>query len=116
MGARAGPAPLERLPELLGLTCCSCSPHRFFELFDKYGGYRSGKLKLKKPKQLQVETLVRPHPLLGSTEVIPQGLFLCQQEVLDIARLLLAELGQDSDCEIEENKSKLEQLKMVLEM
>uniref|UniRef100_A0A8C7X9V2 Inositol hexakisphosphate and diphosphoinositol-pentakisphosphate kinase n=1 Tax=Oryzias sinensis TaxID=183150 RepID=A0A8C7X9V2_9TELE len=27
---------------------------RFFELFDKYGGYKTGKLKLKKPKQLQV--------------------------------------------------------------
>lgn len=27
---------------------------RFFELFEKYGGYKSGKIKLKKPKQLQV--------------------------------------------------------------
>uniref|UniRef100_A0A8C5D6C3 Inositol hexakisphosphate and diphosphoinositol-pentakisphosphate kinase n=1 Tax=Gouania willdenowi TaxID=441366 RepID=A0A8C5D6C3_GOUWI len=62
----------------------------FFELFEKYGGYKTGKLKLKKPKQLQ--------------------------EVLDIARLLLLELGQHNDCEIEEKKSKLEQLKTVLEM
>ncbi|XP_043981447.1 inositol hexakisphosphate and diphosphoinositol-pentakisphosphate kinase 1 isoform X7 [Gambusia affinis] len=62
----------------------------FFELFKKYGGYKTGKLKLKKPKQLQ--------------------------EVLDIARLLLVELGQHNDCEIEEKKSKLEQLKTVLEM
>ncbi|KAM9493603.1 inositol hexakisphosphate and diphosphoinositol-pentakisphosphate kinase 2 isoform 2-T4 [Clarias gariepinus] len=62
----------------------------FFELFEKYGGYKTGKLKLKKPKQLQ--------------------------EVLDISRLLLADLGQHSDCEIEEKKSKLEQLKTVLEM
>ncbi|KAF3688514.1 Inositol hexakisphosphate and diphosphoinositol-pentakisphosphate kinase 1 [Channa argus] len=62
----------------------------FFELFDKHGGHKSGKLKLKKPKQLQ--------------------------EVLDIARLLLVELGQHNDCEIEEKKSKLEQLKTVLEM
>lgn len=38
------------------------------------------------------------------------------QEVLDIARELLAELGQHNDCEIEEKKSKLEQLKTVLEM
>lgn len=38
------------------------------------------------------------------------------QEVLDISRLLLADLGQHSDCEIEEKKSKLEQLKTVLEM
>uniref|UniRef100_A0A7N6F620 Inositol hexakisphosphate and diphosphoinositol-pentakisphosphate kinase n=1 Tax=Anabas testudineus TaxID=64144 RepID=A0A7N6F620_ANATE len=43
----------------------------FFELFEKHGGYKSGKLKLKKPKQLQ--------------------------EVLDIARLLLVELGQHND-------------------
>uniref|UniRef100_A0A3B3BCD9 Inositol hexakisphosphate and diphosphoinositol-pentakisphosphate kinase n=1 Tax=Oryzias melastigma TaxID=30732 RepID=A0A3B3BCD9_ORYME len=64
--------------------------HLFFELFDKYGGYKTGKLKLKKPKQLQ--------------------------EVLDIARQLLVELGQHNDCEIEEKKSKLEQLKTVLEM
>ncbi|XP_047671553.1 inositol hexakisphosphate and diphosphoinositol-pentakisphosphate kinase 2 isoform X4 [Tachysurus fulvidraco] len=62
----------------------------FFELFEKYGGYKTGKLKLKKPKQLQ--------------------------EVLDISRLLLSDLGQHSDCEIEEKKSKLEQLKTVLEM
>lgn len=41
---------------------------------------------------------------------------LCFQEVLDIARLLLVELGQHTDCEIEEKKSKLEQLKTVLEM
>ncbi|XP_051739123.1 inositol hexakisphosphate and diphosphoinositol-pentakisphosphate kinase 1 isoform X7 [Ctenopharyngodon idella] len=62
----------------------------FFELFEKYGGYKTGKLKLKKPKQLQ--------------------------EVLDIARQLLAELVLHNDCEIEEKKSKLEQLKTVLEM
>ncbi|TKC37102.1 hypothetical protein EI555_020162 [Monodon monoceros] len=38
------------------------------------------------------------------------------EEVLDIARQLLIELGQNNDSEIEENKSKLEQLKTVLEM
>ncbi|XP_057241452.1 inositol hexakisphosphate and diphosphoinositol-pentakisphosphate kinase 1 isoform X2 [Malurus melanocephalus] len=63
---------------------------RFFELFEKYDGYKTGKLKLKKPEQLQ--------------------------EVLDIARQLVVELGAHSDCEIEERKSKLEQLKSVLEM
>ncbi|XP_047219086.1 inositol hexakisphosphate and diphosphoinositol-pentakisphosphate kinase 2 isoform X4 [Girardinichthys multiradiatus] len=62
----------------------------FFDLFEKYEGYKTGKLKLKKPKQLQ--------------------------EVLDITRQLLIELGQHNDCEIEEKKSKLEQLKTVLEM
>ncbi|NXA36148.1 VIP1 kinase, partial [Eudromia elegans] len=63
---------------------------RFFELFEKYDGYKTGKLKLKKPEQLQ--------------------------EVLDIARQLVVELGTQSNCEIEERKSKLEQLKSVLEM
>ncbi|XP_062440200.1 inositol hexakisphosphate and diphosphoinositol-pentakisphosphate kinase 1 isoform X3 [Rhea pennata] len=63
---------------------------RFFELFEKYDGYKTGKLKLKKPEQLQ--------------------------EVLDIARQLVVELGTQNDCEIEERKSKLEQLKSVLEM
>nr|XP_036867831.1 inositol hexakisphosphate and diphosphoinositol-pentakisphosphate kinase 2 isoform X11 [Manis javanica] len=63
---------------------------KFFDLFEKCDGYKSGKLKLKKPKQLQ--------------------------EVLDIARQLLMELGQNNDSEIEENKPKLEQLKTVLEM
>ncbi|XP_051987802.1 inositol hexakisphosphate and diphosphoinositol-pentakisphosphate kinase 2 [Xyrauchen texanus] len=62
----------------------------FFELFEKYGGYKTGKIKLKKPKQLQ--------------------------DVLDITRTLLADMGQHIDCEIEEKKSKLEQLKTVLEM
>uniref|UniRef100_A0A8B9K1F9 Inositol hexakisphosphate and diphosphoinositol-pentakisphosphate kinase n=1 Tax=Astyanax mexicanus TaxID=7994 RepID=A0A8B9K1F9_ASTMX len=37
----------------------------FFDLFEKYGGYKTGKLKLKKPKQLQVGTgsldLIRGH-------------------------------------------------------
>ncbi|XP_053264298.1 inositol hexakisphosphate and diphosphoinositol-pentakisphosphate kinase 2 isoform X1 [Podarcis raffonei] len=63
---------------------------KFFDLFEKCNGYKSGKLKLKKPKQLQA--------------------------ILDIARHLLIELGQNNDSEIEENKSKLEQLKTVLEM
>ncbi|XP_009319869.1 PREDICTED: inositol hexakisphosphate and diphosphoinositol-pentakisphosphate kinase 1 [Pygoscelis adeliae] len=63
---------------------------RFFELFEKYDGYKTGKLKLKKPEQLQ--------------------------EVLDIARQLVVDLGTHSDCEIEERKSKLEQLKTVLLM
>ncbi|XP_012496508.1 PREDICTED: inositol hexakisphosphate and diphosphoinositol-pentakisphosphate kinase 2 [Propithecus coquereli] len=61
---------------------------KFFDLFEKCDGYKSGKLKLKKPKQLQ--------------------------EVLDIARQLLMELGQNNDSEIEENKPKLEQLKTDL--
>ncbi|KAF6721519.1 Inositol hexakisphosphate and diphosphoinositol-pentakisphosphate kinase 1 [Oryzias melastigma] len=32
--------------------------HLFFELFDKYGGYKTGKLKLKKPKQLQAKAKI----------------------------------------------------------
>lgn len=42
--------------------------------------------------------------------------FISLQEVLDIARQLLVELGQNNDTEIEESKAKLEQLKTVLEM
>nr|XP_034986742.1 inositol hexakisphosphate and diphosphoinositol-pentakisphosphate kinase 1 isoform X4 [Zootoca vivipara] len=64
---------------------------RFFALFEKYEGYKAGKLKLKKPEQLQ--------------------------EVLDIARLLVLEEEEaHEDSEAEEQKSKLEQLKTVLEM
>ncbi|ROT65289.1 inositol hexakisphosphate and diphosphoinositol-pentakisphosphate kinase-like [Penaeus vannamei] len=64
---------------------------KFFELFAKYDGYKDGHVKLKKPKQLQ--------------------------EVLDIARGLLAEIEQNrADPETEEKKGKLEQLKSVLEM
>lgn len=33
---------------------CAFTFCRFFEIFEKYGGYKTGKLKLKKPKQLQV--------------------------------------------------------------
>ena len=63
---------------------------RFFDLFEKYNGFKAGQLKLKRPKQLQ--------------------------EVLDIARFLLVEIRSRSDPGIEEKKSKLEQLKSVLEM
>ncbi|XP_058440737.1 inositol hexakisphosphate and diphosphoinositol-pentakisphosphate kinase 1 isoform X11 [Marmota monax] len=63
---------------------------RFFTLFEKHGGYKTGKLKLKRPEQLQ--------------------------EVLDITRLLLAELEKEPSGEIEEKTGKLEQLKSVLEM
>ncbi|XP_036779531.2 inositol hexakisphosphate and diphosphoinositol-pentakisphosphate kinase 1 isoform X11 [Manis pentadactyla] len=63
---------------------------RFFSLFERHGGYKTGKLKLKRPEQLQ--------------------------EVLDITRLLLAELEKEPGGEIEEKTGKLEQLKSVLEM
>ncbi|XP_036874760.2 inositol hexakisphosphate and diphosphoinositol-pentakisphosphate kinase 1 isoform X4 [Manis javanica] len=63
---------------------------RFFSLFEKHSGYKTGKLKLKRPEQLQ--------------------------EVLDITRLLLAELEKEPGGEIEEKTGKLEQLKSVLEM
>uniref|UniRef100_A0A2K5E6X9 Inositol hexakisphosphate and diphosphoinositol-pentakisphosphate kinase n=1 Tax=Aotus nancymaae TaxID=37293 RepID=A0A2K5E6X9_AOTNA len=60
---------------------------RFFALFEKHGGYKTGKLKLKRPEQLQ--------------------------EVLDITRLLLAELEKEPGGEIEEKTGKLEQLKSL---
>ena len=59
---------------------------RFFSLFNKYNGHKNGKLKLKRPRQLQ--------------------------EILDIARWLLAEPG----AVIQEKRHKVEQLKDVLEM
>lgn len=68
-----------------------CVFYRFFEIFEKYDGYKHGHVKLKRPKQLQ--------------------------EILDIARSLLAEIQQhEADPEIEEKQGKLEQLKSVLEM
>ncbi|XP_037938101.1 inositol hexakisphosphate and diphosphoinositol-pentakisphosphate kinase isoform X16 [Teleopsis dalmanni] len=64
---------------------------KFFEIFEKYDGYKHGHVKLKRPKQLQ--------------------------EILDIARFLLAEIQtKAADVEIEEKQNKLEQLKSVLEM
>lgn len=54
--------------------------------------------------------------VFSQTQSINRIWLLRLQEVLDIARLLLVELGQHNDCEIEEKKSKLEQLKTVLEM
>ncbi|ESO04589.1 hypothetical protein HELRODRAFT_149890, partial [Helobdella robusta] len=62
----------------------------FFNLFEKYGGFQAGHLKLKHPKQLQ--------------------------EVLDIARFLLSEYSSRPDGDLFEKQSKLEQLKSVLEM
>nr|XP_036227092.1 inositol hexakisphosphate and diphosphoinositol-pentakisphosphate kinase isoform X13 [Bactrocera oleae] len=64
---------------------------KFFEIFEKYDGYKDGHVKLKRPKQLQ--------------------------EILDIARYLLSEIqSKSADAEIQEKESKLEQLKNVLEM
>ncbi|XP_055685103.1 inositol hexakisphosphate and diphosphoinositol-pentakisphosphate kinase isoform X21 [Lutzomyia longipalpis] len=64
---------------------------KFFEIFEKYDGYKHGHVKLKRPKQLQ--------------------------EILDIARYLLAEIQtKAADAEVEEKQGKLEQLKSVLEM
>lgn len=95
---------------------------RFFDLFEKYEGYKSGKLKLKKPKQLQVKINFSwiIHYYLDMCSFIDERKllisFIFMQEVLDIARQLLVELGQNNDTEIEESKAKLEQLKTVLEM
>ncbi|CAB3228621.1 unnamed protein product [Arctia plantaginis] len=64
---------------------------RFFEIFEKYDGFKRGHVKLKRPKQLQ--------------------------EILDIARALLSDIQtRHADPEIEEKQGKLEQLKSVLEM
>ena len=64
---------------------------RFFDIFEKNGGYKSGHTKLKRPRQLQ--------------------------EILDIARSLLNEFETNSDNnEIKEDRGKLDQLKSILEM
>ena len=62
----------------------------WFDLFKRMNGYDVGNVKLKKPKHLQ--------------------------EVLDIARFLLAEIekGGNSNAVIEEKKSKLEQVRFLL--
>ena len=64
------------------------SQNRFISLFSKYEGFKERKLKLKRPKQLQ--------------------------EVLDIARELLADIKEDRP--VFESPNKLHQLKSVLEM
>ncbi|XP_057315055.1 inositol hexakisphosphate and diphosphoinositol-pentakisphosphate kinase 2-like isoform X2 [Hydractinia symbiolongicarpus] len=62
----------------------------FVKLFNKYGGPDEGRLKIKKPKQLQ--------------------------EILDITRTLLEAYEEDPKQPIHENKLKLAQMKSVLEM
>ncbi|XP_070205437.1 inositol hexakisphosphate and diphosphoinositol-pentakisphosphate kinase 2-like isoform X3 [Littorina saxatilis] len=62
----------------------------FFELFEKYGGFKNGQLKLKRPKQLQ--------------------------EVLDIVRQLLNTGSFSQDPDLQDKKAKLQQMKLVLEM
>ncbi|EPQ07901.1 Inositol hexakisphosphate and diphosphoinositol-pentakisphosphate kinase 2 [Myotis brandtii] len=60
---------------------------------------------------------VRYPVILNAREkLIAWKVCLAFKEVLDITRQLLMELGQNNDSDIEENKSKLEQLKTVLEM
>ena len=65
---------------------------RFFDIFQRMNGYKKGHVKIKKPKDLQ--------------------------EVLDIARFLIAEIdkGGSSNEVIEEKKSKLEQVRYILEI
>lgn len=62
---------------------------KFFEIFEKYDGYKKLSIKLKRPKQLQ--------------------------EILDISRYLLNEIQLNPGCdkEIEEKQGKLEQLRAV---
>lgn len=39
---------------IMSVSCFASAVTRFFVLFEKYEGYKTGKLKLKKPDQLQV--------------------------------------------------------------
>eukprot|EP00069_Balaena_mysticetus_P001779 bmy_15457T0 len=75
-------------------------------------GDRTPKQKMKMEVRHQKKILSFINQSRGATSYSERG----HTEVLDIARQLLIELGQNNDSEIEENKSKLEQLKTVLEM
>ncbi|KTG47653.1 hypothetical protein cypCar_00017124 [Cyprinus carpio] len=57
-----------------------------------------------------------PVMLTAMEKLVARKVCLAFKEVLDITRTLLADIGQHTDCEIEEKSSKLEQLKTVLEM
>ena len=62
---------------------------KFFDLYYKYGGNKKDHVKLKKPTQLQ--------------------------EILDVARELYEEKSSGTESDIQEKKSKLMQIKTVLE-
>lgn len=86
---------------------------RFFEIFEKYDGYKHGHVKLKRPKQLQ--------EILGKQQKTELGMDRKNQKFIynfpDIARYLLSEIQtKAAEVEIEEKQGKLEQLKSVLEM
>ena len=69
----------------------NCFFFRFFELFRKLGGEKDGRLKIKKPIHMQ--------------------------EILDIVRKLVHGYETDKSLQpIKENKTKLSQMKTVLEM
>uniref|UniRef100_A0A8C5TPE0 Inositol hexakisphosphate and diphosphoinositol-pentakisphosphate kinase n=1 Tax=Malurus cyaneus samueli TaxID=2593467 RepID=A0A8C5TPE0_9PASS len=69
------------------------------------------------PKQKMKMEVKHQRQSIGFWELSKNSPGIAQlQEVLDIARQLLVELGQNNDSEIEESKAKLEQLKTVLEM
>ena len=75
---------------------------RFFELFKKYGGRTDDSVKGKGgDKNKSHIKLKRPQQL---------------QEILDISRQLLEQIESGESEVIEEKKSKLEQIKTVLEM
>lgn len=132
--------------------------HKFFQLFEKHGGYKDGHIKLKKPKQLQeildiarelLAHKVRNHSL--NTENIKRLNIVVRHDyfhfnlfsqmclllqhcsitwrshhyyfiiiIVALANVAIfsvfAFTKQDNDSEVEENRSKLEQLKSVLEM
>ncbi|KAK2518830.1 Ppip5k2 [Columba livia] len=77
------------------------------------------KMEVKHQKCFYVNIIKGPYMIglkLGAISVKRSFLKIDIAEVLDIARQLLVELGQNNDSEIEESKAKLEQLKTVLEM
>jgi inositol hexakisphosphate/diphosphoinositol-pentakisphosphate kinase len=63
---------------------------KFFEMFERLGGYKDGQVKIKKPHEMQ--------------------------EILNITKFLLNEQENNITSPVDEDHSKLEQLKAVLEM
>ena len=86
---------------------------KFFEVFQKYDGYKAGHVKLKKPQQLQ--------EILGKLMIFApkwSTYFIILTIYSDIARELLDIISKgtvESEM-IEERKAKLTQIKNVLEM
>lgn len=74
---------------------------RFFELFEKYDGYKTGKLKLKKPEQLQVRGDLPGHCTEDLGDLDPSERFVGivnGVSILHITYSRLMSLASSRDC------------------